>query len=98
LRFPPCGFDHRPDIRLHDQERSNAGVIETTIPVRDRRFRNSVFESHHGPDLFSGGGGLGESNYFVYEQPYTAFYAGLVANNANPTAIADLTTNGGAGG
>ncbi len=75
----------------------NAGVIETTIQSAIAAFETRFSESHHESRIyFQEGDGLGESNYFVYEQPYTTFYAGLVANDANPTAIADLTANGGA--
>jgi hypothetical protein len=74
----------------------NAGVIETTIQSAIAAFETRFSNPITGQIYFQEGDGLGESNYFVYEQPYTTFYAGLVANDANPTAIADLTANGGA--
>jgi PEP-CTERM motif len=60
----------------------------------------SLFESTYSNNInvsiyFQAGGGLGQSNFLVYNESYTSFYNGLVANNANPAAIAALNANGG---
>lgn len=78
----------------------NAAGIESTIEGAI-----SVFESTYSDPIdvliyfqeLQVSGGLGESNYVPTAVPYQTFYSHLVAANANPTAIAGLTANGGAG-
>jgi hypothetical protein len=67
------------------------GAINTAI---------SVFESTYSTNIvvriyFQEGGGLGQSEFFNYNGPYQTYYNDLVAINANPTAVAGLTANGG---
>jgi hypothetical protein len=66
-------------------------VIDTAVQTYDNLFSNLVTVSI----LFQEGGGLGQSDDVVYGNPYTSFYNGLVANDANPAAIAALNANGG---
>jgi len=63
------------------------GVIDNAISFYEATFSNNIDVSIY----FQVGGGLGESDTgYTYLQTYTNYYNGLVANNANPTAIASL--------
>ena len=66
------------------------GAIGTAITTIENDFTNPITVSIY----FQEGGGLGQSNFLVYDQPYTSFYSGLVANNSNPAAIAALQAAG----
>ena len=66
-------------------------VIETAVQTFEDLYTNPITVSI----LFQEGGGLGQSNDLVYGVSYANFYSGLVANNANPAAIAALNANGG---
>lgn len=67
-------------------------TIEAAIGVFEATYTNPISVSI----VFQAGGGLGESQVgFAYSQNYQAFYNDLVATNANPAAIAGLTSNGG---
>jgi PEP-CTERM motif len=74
---------------------SNAASIEAVIDTAVQRFESLYSNPITVSILFQEGGGLGQSNDVVYGVPYTNFYSGLVANNANPAAIAGLNANGG---
>lgn len=68
-------------------------TINEAIHVFEATYSNPITVSI----VFQAGGGLGESQVgSVYEVPYSEFYSALVANDANPAAIAGLTANGGA--
>jgi PEP-CTERM motif-containing protein len=66
------------------------GAIGTAITTIENDFTNPITVSIY----FQEGGGLGQSNFFVYDKTYTSFYSGLVANNSNPAAIAALQAAG----
>jgi len=74
---------------------ANAASIEATIEMAVQTFEELYTNPITVSILFQEGGGLGESNDVVSGVPYTVFYSGLVANNANPAAIAALNANGG---
>jgi hypothetical protein len=74
---------------------SNAASIEAAINTAVRTFENLYTNPITVAILFQEGGGLGQSNDLVYGVAYTSFYSGLVANDANPAAIAGLDANGG---
>jgi hypothetical protein len=73
----------------------NAASIEAVIDTAVQTFENLYSNPITVSILFQEGGGLGQSNDVVYGVRYTNFYNGLVANNANPAAIAGLDANGG---
>jgi hypothetical protein len=73
----------------------NAATIEATINSVDQMFEGIYANPITVSIYFQLGGGLGTSDTIVYGVPYTDFYAGLAANNANPAAIAALNANGG---
>jgi PEP-CTERM motif len=66
-------------------------VIDTAVQTFEELYTNPITVSI----LFQEGGGLGQSDGIVSGVPYSTFYSGLVANNANPAAIAALNANGG---
>ena len=73
----------------------NAAAIENTINTAIQTYQ-SLFSNNITVSIyFQEGGGLGQSEYEVYSLAYSSFYAGLVANNANPAAISALQSNGG---
>jgi hypothetical protein len=82
-----------PTIKSDPNAASIETTIESAIAVFETLFSNPITV----PIYFQEGGGLGQSNVFVYRESYSSFYTGLLTNGANPTAIADLTANGGAG-
>jgi hypothetical protein len=67
------------------------GAINTAISLFENTYTNNVTVSIY----FQAGGGLGQSNFFVYDETYTSVYNALVATNANPAAIAALNASGG---
>jgi hypothetical protein len=66
-------------------------VINTAVQTYENLFSNLITVSI----LFQEGGGLGQSDGIIFDVSYNSFYNGLVANNANPAAIAALNANGG---
>ncbi len=74
----------------------NAVSIEDTIDTAISMFE-STYSNPIDADIYfqSTTTGLGSSNFYYYEVSYISFYNGLVANNANPAAIAGLNSNGG---
>jgi len=66
-------------------------VINAAVQTYENLFSNPITVSI----LFQEGGGLGQSDDVVNGVSYTSFYNGLVANDANPAAIAALNANGG---
>ncbi len=70
------------------------GTINSAIASYEAAFTNPITVNIYFQEMTSG---LGESNFYAYDAPYSTFHAGLVANNANPAAIAALNANGGAG-
>ena len=66
-------------------------VINAAITVYATTFSNAVNVLIY----FQEGGELGDSNTVSYYDPYTSFYNGLVAKDANAAAIAGLNANGG---
>src|SRR3984957_15483450 len=73
----------------------NAASIEAVINGAVQTYENLFTNSMTVSILFQEGGGLGQSNDLLYGGSYTSFYDQLVANNANPAAIAALNANGG---
>jgi MYXO-CTERM domain-containing protein len=67
------------------------GAIGTAIQTFETLYSNPISVSIY----FQEGGGLGESNFEIFTADYTDFYEGLIANDANPDAIAALNANGG---
>ena len=67
-------------------------TITSAINVYESLFSNSITVGIYFQGVSSG---LGASSYYVYNDSYGTYYTGLIANNANPTAIADLNANGG---
>jgi len=76
---------------------ANAVAIESTIQSGINAFEADFKNPITVQIYFQEGGGLGQSNFFVYDPSYLSFHTGLVANNANPAAIAALNANGGSG-
>jgi hypothetical protein len=66
------------------------GAINTAITTIENDFTNPITAYIY----FQEGGGLGQSNFLVYDETYTGFYSGLVHNNSNPAAIAALQAAG----
>jgi hypothetical protein len=73
----------------------HAASIEALINGAVQTYENLFTNSMTVSILFQEGGGLGQSNDLIYGTSYTSFYSQLVANNANPAAIAALNANGG---
>src|SRR6202012_5318372 len=73
----------------------NAAAIEGVINTAIAQFASLVTNPINVLIYFQEGGGLGESNTVSYNNSYTSFYNGLVAENANAAAIAGLNANGG---
>jgi hypothetical protein len=74
---------------------SNAASIEAVINTAVQTFESLYSNPITVSIYFQEGGGLGQSNDLVYNTSYTSFYGQLVANDANPAAIAALNANGG---
>lgn len=74
----------------------NAAGIENTvdaaIAVFESTYSNPIDVQIYFQETTSG---LGGSNFYYYEESYRTFYNDLVANDANPAAIAGLNANGG---
>ena len=69
------------------------GAINTAISTIESDFTNQLTVDIY----FQEGGGLGQSNFLVYDEPYSgngSFYKGLVKNNSNSAAIAALQAAG----
>lgn len=73
----------------------NAAAITSTINAAISAYESMITNNMTVQIYFQEGGGLGQSNFFIYNGSYSNFYNGLVANNANPAAIAALNANGG---
>jgi hypothetical protein len=74
---------------------SNAASIEAVINTAVQTFESLYTNPITVSILFQEGGELGQSNDLIYNTSYTSFYAQLVADDANPAAIAALQANGG---
>lgn len=66
------------------------GTIDSAISVFESTYTNPIDVTIY----FQEGGGLGESNFVTTTVSYQTFYNHLVANDANPSAIASLPDQG----
>jgi hypothetical protein len=73
----------------------NSAAIISTINQAINTYENVIANNITVKIYFQEGGGLGESEYFIYNGSYSNFYNGLVANNSNSAAVAALNANGG---
>jgi hypothetical protein len=74
---------------------SDASAVEAAINTAITTIESSYSTNITVPIYFQAGGGLGQSNFFVYEDSYQAYYNALVTTNADPAAIAALNASGG---
>ncbi len=74
---------------------ANAAAIEMAINAAITAINNTYSTPITVPIYFQEGGGLGQSNFWTYNQDYQTYYNDLVNTNANPAAIAGLISAGG---
>jgi hypothetical protein len=76
----------------------NSAIIENSINSAISLFESTYTNNFTATIYFQESpSGLGSSNFYYYNLSYATFYAALVAQNANPAALAGLAANGGAG-
>jgi hypothetical protein len=73
----------------------NAAVIESAVQSVISTFETDIANNITVDIYFEEGPGLGTSDSQTSNISYTTFYNDLVANNANPAAIAGLNSSGG---
>jgi hypothetical protein len=77
---------------------ANSAIIESSINSAISLFESTYTNNFTAAIYFQeSASGLGSSNFYDYSASYSTFYSALVAQNANPAALAGLAANGGAG-
>jgi hypothetical protein len=75
----------------------NSAIIESSINSAISLFESTYTNNFTAAIYFQeNASGLGSSNFYDYSLSYSTFYSALVAQNANPAALAGLAANGGA--
>jgi hypothetical protein len=76
---------------------ANSAIIESSINSAISLFESTYTNNFTAAIYFQENpSGLGSSNFYDYSLDYSTFYSALVAQDANPAALAGLAANGGA--